>query len=137
MNKNVNRSFKPDEESITQYFLKHFLSLSMVDDLAVFLYFLGHGDKALKLLENCLKTDSRRWLYLECLLDSKQYLKCLNLVESMFLKCRPSSMASLMIMKARAYIGLKEYDLAQNLLEDLIKTSPNYLAEDLLQKIKS
>ena len=107
----------------------------MIDDLTILLSSTGYAGAAIEFLQSHLETSSRQWLYLDLLLESGQYLRCLTFIEQLFLECNPDSETafSLVYIKARAYYGLKEYNKAKKLLEGLISACPqHHLAKTLL-----
>ncbi len=127
-----------------QKIMEHFKNLAQtkpehINDMAIILISTGYNDLAIEFLKEHLNTGDRKWLYLELLLESKQFFLCLTFVDQLFSKNSLSSEEtfSLIYAKAQAYYGLKEYDKAQKTLEDLVKVRPRYrLAQELLSQWK-
>ena len=106
-----------------------------INDMAIILVSIGYHDLALEFLEKHLDTRDRKWIYLELLLESGQFFRCLTFVDQLFFQGSLSSedTFSLIYAKAQAYYGLKEYEKAKETLEDLVKVKPRYrLAQELL-----
>ena len=110
-----------------------------VEDLAIALAGMNHADLAAELLENYLSSASRKWLYLDFLLESNQHLVCLNAIDRFEEEgCSPEAMPELLYAKARALRGLGERCSSENLLKEVIKIKPRHQsAETLLSQWKS
>lgn len=115
-------------------------SPQMINDIVVILCSTGFIHLALEFLENHLDTNERKWMYMELLLEDRQFLKCLNFVEQIFMQTKPNSETAFALnyAKAQAYYGLKECDKAKEILQDLISLRPQYRsAKALLSQWKS
>lgn len=125
-------------EGLNQLAGKH--SPKLINDMVIILSSTGCTHLAIDFLEGRLDTEERKWIYLDLLLEDKQFFKCLNFIEQMFLQINPNSDTafSLNYAKAQAYYGLKEYDKAKTILNDLISLRPEYRsAKTLLSQWKS
>ena len=101
-----------------------------LNDMAVFLFTSGCSKSALSLLENHLDHPARKRLYVDFLLESRQYLKCLNTIDHFLLEphCPPDIAFEWAYLKAFAYYGLKEYKKAENLAQHLSRKRPRHQA---------
>ncbi len=135
-----------EEEKILQTLVKGLNRLAekhsskLINDMIIILYSTGHTRLAVDFLETRIDTDERKWIYMDLLLEDKQFLKCLNFVEHTFLQTTPKSEAAFALnyAKAQAYHGLKEYDKAKTILKDLILLRPQYRsAKTLLSQWQS
>ncbi len=125
-------------KGLNQLTKKH--SPKLIDDMVIILSSTGHTHLAIEFLENHLDTDDRKWIYLDLLLEDNQCFKCLNFVEHTFLQTNPNSDTAFALnyAKAQAYYGLKEYDKAKTILNDLVLLRPQYRsAKTLLSQWKS
>ena len=103
------------------------------EDLAVALISSGYPQEAASVLESRLDTDSKKWVYLEALIESEQFFLCLTEVDRLFPHPEAKSVLDTSYMKARAYLGLKEYNKARRLLKHISKLMPGYrLTQSLL-----
>ena len=112
----------------------------LINDMTIILISTGYNDLALEFIENHLDKEDRKWLYLELLLECRQFFRCLTFVDQLFSEKSLSSEEtfSLIYAKAQAYYGLKEYEKAKKTLEDLMKVNPRYrLAQELLSQWKT
>ena len=115
-------------------------SPQIINDIIVMLSSMGCTHLAVKFLENHLDSNERQWMYMEFLLEDRQFLKCLNFVEQTFMQTEPNSDTAFALnyAKAQAYYGLKEYDKATKILQDLISLRPQYRsAKTLLSQWQS
>ena len=135
----------PEEDKILKNLVKGLNQLTkkhppkLINDMIIILSSTGYTHLAIEFMENHLNTDERQWIYLDLLLEDKQYLKCLNFVERRFLQTKPNSETAFALnyAKAQAYYGLKEYDKAKTILSDLISLRPQYRsAKTLLSQWK-
>ena len=125
-------------EGLTLLASKH--SPQIINDLTVVLSSAGCTHLAVKFLENYLDSDERKWMYMELLIEDRQFLKCLNFVEQTFMQTKPNSETAFALnyAKAQAYYGLKEYDKAKKILQNLISLRPRYRsAKTLLSQWQS
>ena len=124
----------PEEDKILKNLVKGLNQLAkkypqkLINDMIIILSSTGYTHLAIEFLENHLDTSERQWIYLDLLLEDKQYLKCLNFVEQTFLQTNPNSETAFALhyAKAQAYYGLQEYDKAKVILNDLILLRPQY-----------
>ena len=136
----------PEEDEILKNLMAGLKDLAkqhspqIINDIIVMLSSTGWTHLALEFLENHLDTHERKWIYLELLLEDRQFLKCLNFAEQIFMQTKPNSETAFALnyAKAQAYYGLKEYDKAKKILQDLISLRPQYRsAKTLLSQWKS
>ena len=128
---------KPPEESSSekdyeQHLFEHCqktlaLKPQKREDMAVLLLTMGYMDSAIKLLENHLDSPSKQWMYMDCLLETKQYLRCLDYInQSPPSSFSPEMTSELNYYKAYSYYGLKEYQKARNIIQNLISMKPDH-----------
>jgi len=136
----------PEEEKILTNLLRGLNKLAkkcppkLINDMIIILFSTGYIHLAIEFLKSHLDTNERQWIYLDLLLEDKQYLKCLNFAEQTFLQKNPNpeTIFALNYVKAQAYYGLKEYNKAKSILGDLILLRPQYRsAKALLSQWKS
>ena len=142
----IQNNIPPEEDKILKTLTKGLDDLAkkhspkLIDDMIIILSSTGYIHLAIEFLEKHLETDGRKWIYLDLLLEDKQFFKCLNFVEQIFLQTNPNSDTAFALnyAKAQAYYGLKEYDKAKIILNDLILIRPQYRsAKTLLSQWKS
>ena len=142
----VQKQTSPEEDQILKKLaegLNHLAdehSPQIINDIIVILSSMGCTHLAVKFLANHLDSNERKWMYMELLLEDRQFLKCLNFVEQTFMKTKPNSDTAFALnyAKAQAYYGLKEYDKAKKILQDLISLRPHYRsAKTLLSQWQS
>lgn len=112
----------------------------LLDDLAVVLSNTGFPEAAAEFLEKHLKTFAHKHFFLNLLLESRQYIKCLTHAEIFFLEFADHSEKALLLsyIKAQAYYGLKEYGRARIVLQNLIAVQPNHnSAKELLSQLEN
>lgn len=102
----------------------------MINDMAVTLFTMDYIHSAIDLLTDHLDHPSRQWMYIDFLLESKQYIKCLNYIDYFFQNNQPDfdMTFELFYYKAYSYYGLKEYEKAKKLIKHLIKIKPDHQA---------
>ena len=108
------------------------------DDIAVMLTHFPH--QAIEYLEHYLENFSRQWFFLNLLLESKQFIRCLTYVEKFLLECPIDSDSTFILsyIKAQAYCGLDEHKKAIEILKNLLRTQPNHdPAKELLSHLES
>ena len=106
-------------------------------DMALLFSFMGQSGEALKVLENRLSGPSSLWLYVELLMQSRLYLRCLEVLDQVELKWKgePDTLFAITYARARACHGLGQKKRAVQLLSDLVSVKPGYrLARFLLQQ---
>ena len=111
----------------------------LIDDLSVILSNTGFPEIAVDFLEKHLDTFPRKQFFLELLLESHQFFRCLTYAETFFLECASCSEKALTLSytKAQAYYGLKEYSKAKDILQNLINIQPNNnSAKELLSQLE-
>lgn len=98
----------------------------LIEDIVVALGSMSLYGLAASLLEKQLDNFSRQNLYLDCLIESKQYLKCLNYADELYINISSDTQIAfeLSLAKARAYYGLKEYKKAKSIVTNLISIKP-------------
>lgn len=142
----VQKHTSPEEDQILRKLaegLSHLAdehSPQIVNDIIVILSSTGYTHLAVKFLENHLNSSERQWMYMELLLEDRQFLKCLNFVEQTFMQTKPNSDTAFALnyARAQAYYGLKEYDKAKKILQNLIALRPQYRsAKTLLSQWQS
>ena len=142
----VQKHTSPEEDKILQNLVKGLNQLAsqhspqLINDIVVMLSSTGSIHLALEFLESRLDTEERKWIYLDLLLEDRQFFKCLNFVEQTFMQTQANSETAFALnyVKAQAYYGLKEYDKAQAILQDLVSLRPQYRsAKALLSQWKS
>ncbi|MGI9548664.1 MAG: hypothetical protein ACR2M7_01600 [Bdellovibrionales bacterium] len=108
----------------------------LVKNLSLFLYFLHWPDMALKILTKNLEDLSDYWLYLDCLLETGQYTKSLDLTNQLLEQIQDSEMVfPLIYIKSQSlyYLGKKEEAIEH--LDSILKVRPDYRsAQSLLEK---
>ena len=142
----VQNRTSPEEDKILKNLVKGLNQLAkkhpstLINDMIIILSSTGYIHLAIEFLENHLNTNERQWIYLDLLLEDKQYLKCLNFIEQTFLQTHPNSDTAFALnyAKAQAYYGLKEYEKAKVIMNSLVSLRPQYRsAKALLSKWKS
>ncbi|MDE0152179.1 MAG: hypothetical protein OXK80_06795 [Bdellovibrionales bacterium] len=130
----IRNQTSPEEDKILKNLVKGLNQLAkkhppaLINDMIIILSSTGYTHLAIEFLEDHLNTDGRQWIYLDLLLEDKQYLKCLNFIEQTFLQTHPNSDTafSLNYAKAQAYYGLKEYEKAKTIMNNLVSLRPQY-----------
>lgn len=97
-----------------------------IEDIVIALDSMGWHSLAAEFLEKHLDQFTRQILYLEQLVRSKQYLKCLNYADQLYATIPPDTDMTfeISLLKARSYCGLREYQKAHSIVNNLISIKP-------------
>ena len=97
-------------------------------DIALLFSFIGYPDLAVKILQKHLSSPAEEWLYLDLLLQSKLYIKCLSVADYMEVRYKdnPETITALTYIRAIAYYHLGKREQAKTILAELAKVKPDY-----------
>lgn len=115
-------------------------SVDQLYNLAILTYQFELYDKTLKILEKAPESESRDWLKAEVYLECHRYLDLLKLLENIEQKhsANSNSTYGAIYLKALAYYGLSQKEIAIRLLESLAQAVSGYRStEALLQEWKN
>ena len=106
------------------------------NDIAILFSFIGYPHLAVKILEKHLYSSTDEWLYIELLLQSGLYIKCLTMTDYMAMKYKgnPDIVSALSYIRAISYYHLGKKKEAKELLSELAKVKPNYRLTHFLLK---
>ncbi len=103
-------------------------------NLSILAYQFDFYDLTLEILEKTPQTHSRDWLKAEVLHDCGRYLDLIKLIESLenSKEAKPEDTHGAVYLKALAYYGLGQKDLATRLLNSLSRAVPFYRSTEAL-----
>lgn len=111
--------------------------VSQTKNLSLFLVFLGWPDEAVKIMKKNIQDLSDYWLYLEWLIETRQYATGLEITNQLLnqLNNDPSSLLPLNYIKAQSLYHLGKKNEAINYIKAIIEVNPRYKnAQFLLEK---
>lgn len=103
-------------------------------NLAILTFQFEMFDLTLEILELAPQTSSRDWLKAEAFLECGRFLDLLKLIENLESSgtAQSDTIFGAIYLKALAYFGLGQKDIAVNLLESLSQTVPSYRSTEAL-----
>lgn len=134
--------FSPKDTPLKKKLVKDVLQVSRksperTKDLSIFLYMMGWPDAGLKLLDTAPLNPEICWLYLEWLMEAKQYTASVELANQLIHHTggEPEKLFFINYIKAIALYHLGEKKQAIDHLNDIIMIRPDYKsAQSLLEK---